>query len=85
MYHLKHDICSQRGLRMGISFVFMAEMFDKAFFVAMFFAMRTSKLFAFHTSASEVINTRLGVLSLIRASLGAVVGNLPFASRTVSV
>ena len=65
------------GFGKAMSLVFMAEMFDKTFFVAMLLAMRTSKLFAFNASVSA-----LGVMSLISALIGAMVGNLPFASKT---
>jgi putative Ca2+/H+ antiporter (TMEM165/GDT1 family) len=60
-----------------MSLVFVAELFDKTFFVAMLLAMRTSKLFAFNSSVAA-----LGVMSFISAGLGSVVGKLPFISRT---
>lgn len=65
------------GFGKAMSLVFMAELFDKTFFVAMLLAMRTSKLFAFNASIIA-----LGVMSFISGGIGAVVGKLPFITRT---
>jgi len=65
------------GFGKAMSLVFMAELFDKTFFVAMLLAMRTSKLFAFNASLIA-----LGTMSFISGGIGAVVGNLPFISKT---
>lgn len=69
---------TKSGFGKAMSLVFMAEMFDKTFFVAMLLAMRTSKLFAFNASVAA-----LGAMSLISAGLGAFMGNLPIATKTV--
>ena len=65
------------GFGKAMTLVFMAELFDKTFFVAMLLAMRTSKLFAFNASLIA-----LGTMSFISGGIGAVVGNMPFISRT---
>lgn len=65
------------GFGKAMSLVFMAELFDKTFFVAMLLAMRTSKLFAFNASIIA-----LGIMSFISGGIGAVVGKIPFAAKT---
>ena len=48
------------GFGKSMSLVFMAELFDKTFFVAMLLAMKTSKMFAFNSSLIA-----LGTMSFI--------------------
>ena len=66
------------GFAKAMSLVFMTELFDKTFFLAMLLAMKTSKLFAFNASIIA-----LGVMSFISGGIGAVLGNQPFITRTI--
>lgn len=68
---------AKSGFTKAMSLVFMAELFDKTFFVAMLLAMRTSKLFAFNSSVAA-----LGVMSFISGAIGSFLGKIPFITRT---